>query len=213
MAARKTKKPKVTPKRKQRQRNDRGTRSHVARSPHLSEIVSWLKAGWAPRTVSRELTERYEEKISESSLTRYRRDFVPYTERIPARLRDRLFRGLDGKIDAIQELTNQIAVQEQRISRSLDIEESLKVGLPETNRQIELRHKMLCDLVRILQETGKLPCRQSPLVKIDNHVEVKNTTTPRLKDLLGRLDENSKKIFTGLVRQAVAGAQEGAGGS
>ncbi len=211
--ARKAPKPKAPPKRKQRQRKDRGTRSHVAKSPHLAEIVSWLKAGWAPRTVSRELAERYGEKVGESSLTRYRKEYIPYTERIPARLRDRLFRGLDGKIDAIQELTNQIAVQEQRISRSLDIEESLKVGLPETNRQIELRHKMLCDLVRILQETGKLPCRQNPLVKIENTVEVKNTTTPRLKDLLGRLDEDSKKIFTGLVRQAVAGAEKGTGGS
>lgn len=185
--ARKAPKLKVPPKRKQRPRKDRGTRSCVAKSPHLSEIVAWLKAGWASGTVSRELRDRYGEKISESSLLRYRREYVPYTERIPARMRDRLFRGLDCKIDAIQELTNQIAIQEQRISRSIDIEESLKVGLPETNRQIELRHRMLVDLVRILQETGQLPLARQEL-KLGGTVQIE-VVDKEAKNLVERIIE------------------------
>jgi hypothetical protein len=114
----------------------------VDHHPNRDMIVRMLRSGWVPARVERWLRDKYpdqkELQICEKTLWSYRSNFIALNLILPSTEYEKKLKEFDIAIDTLDELYKAIAIQKQRVSYNLAIEDKSQVALPDTRKEMEL---------------------------------------------------------------------------
>lgn len=137
--------------------SDRGGEK-VESHPDKELISRMIQSGWSPRKIETWLRNKYPDdkdlQVSERTLYSYRKNFEKLDLIIPVTVYEKAIKELDVCIDSLSELYKAIAIQKQRISHLLAVENTNKIALPDTRKEMELLTQMIVDSLDIEMRLG-----------------------------------------------------------
>ncbi|MFC1709478.1 hypothetical protein ACFL2J_05460, partial [Candidatus Omnitrophota bacterium] len=101
------------------------TPKKISESKHGGFYFSALRAGWSIRELQRYAMEHFGEQIGRDCFHRFSK-LIPVEQKLPQPLRDKYLKGIDVKVDCLQELQNMIEIQKHRVSQAMEFEETAK---------------------------------------------------------------------------------------
>ena len=147
------------------------TQTKIFRSAHRNEILEWIRAGKPATWISRELIERYGEKINHISISKFRNQLL-MKDREGLTYFDKQFRDIDAIFNDIVEYSKLILVQKERVSDGIVREKQESKLKPEVRKNVELYKQLLESFITIKQQLGLIPMPTETTVSVEARSDI-----------------------------------------
>jgi len=143
-----------------------GIPKKIKNSPNCAFYYDALRAGWSLRQLQRYAKNHFDENISTDTFRRLA-NIIPKTQIIPQLIRDVTLKGIDAKIDCLQELQNAIELQKYRVSIARAYEERTRdtavipIFMKPVREEVQLLWTMLKELTNLQTNLGLLKSKNN----------------------------------------------------